>query len=263
LTVSLIAAGAAAAGAAGRAHYEKRYGYWAPSFAATSCGGSDTVKQRIHIRGKRFRLVDPRVGERVGDGTWYPPTPDPSTDYNDFDNMVRVERARLSRDRRGRFVRVTVRGLPERCNSESTGCDQGLALCPRADWGWEIEVPITVRYRKRIPTTISCSNRSGTYVWPRRGPSHCMLFAHNLAIHAYQFDLHNIHWRHWGAREATASAVTVYVGMGVTVRRRVRLRAGRPRTVCGHYAYTRLQVTFTEDGSTYLLRPPACHRALR
>jgi hypothetical protein len=177
--------------------------------------------------------------------------------------MVRVERAQLSRDRRGRFVRVTVRGLPERCNSQSAGCDPMLELCPAPDWGWEIEVPVSGRYRKRVATTFSCANRSWTDVWPRKRPSHCMLFAHNMGIHAYQYDLQNIHWRHWGARRATGSAVTVYVGMGTTVRTPVKLRAGRPRTTCGHYAYTRLRVAASDGRWVVHLRPPACHRALR
>src|SRR3954452_9099671 len=72
--LALTAVGASAVDAAGRAHYETRYAGWSPSFAASTCGGSDTVTRRIHARGKSFRVVDPSVGDRVTDGTWYPPT---------------------------------------------------------------------------------------------------------------------------------------------------------------------------------------------
>ena len=154
LAVLLIAAGATATAVADRAHYETREVDRSLSFAASNCGGSDTVKQRVRVRGKSFRLVDPRVGERLSDGRWYPPDANPSMADDDLYPVVRVERAGLSRDRQGRFVRVTVRGLPERCDSEVTGCDQAsqVQLCPRPEWGWRIEVPITLRYRKRIPT---------------------------------------------------------------------------------------------------------------
>src|SRR5436190_10272746 len=111
--LALAAVAGSASDAAGRAHYETRYIDWSPLFGADRCGDSDTVVQRIHVHGKAFRLFDVGAGDRVADGTWFPPSPDPSTDYNDSDDMVSVEGARLSGDRHGRYVRVTVRGLTE------------------------------------------------------------------------------------------------------------------------------------------------------
>ena len=261
LALVLVLVCAGAGDAAGKAHYETRYADWLPSVAASSCAASSTVERRIHAHGSRFRLSDPRVGERVADGTWRPPNPDPSVDYDDSEDIVEVDRARLLRDRHGLFARVTVRGLPDRCNSQSNGCDPSVTLCPSPEWGWRIDVPITVRYRKRIPTTISCANRSATHMWPRKKPSHCTIYGHNQPIHAYQFDFHSIRWRHWGARTATAGAVDVYFGMGVTIRTPANLTASRPRTTCGHYAYTRLHVA-QSNGFRGTLRPPACDRPL-
>jgi hypothetical protein len=113
----------------------------------------------------------------------------------------------------------------------------------------------------RAPTTISCAD-DWTWAVPRRRPHRCTLFAHNQPIHAYEFDLRRIRWRHWGSRRASAEAVSVHCCMGGTTRTPAKLRAYRRRAQCGHRAYTRLRVAFS-DGSKTVLRPPACRRRLR
>src|SRR3954454_9691561 len=63
-------------------------------------------------------------------------------------------------------------------------------------------------------TTITCAASSTGYQWlmPFRRPSRCMVFEHNEAIHAYEIDLHRLHWRGWGGGLTKASAINVYVG---------------------------------------------------
>jgi hypothetical protein len=87
------------------------------------------------------------------------------------------------------------------------------------------------------------------------------VFVHNQPIHAYEINLQRIRWRHWGARSATAKAVSVYCFMRGTQRTPVRVRAFRRLTRCGHRAYTRLHVRFP-DGVTERLRPAACRTRL-
>ena len=112
----------------------------------------------------------------------------------------------------------------------------------------------------QAPTTISCAN-DWTCAVPRQRPDRCTVFSHNQPIHAYEIDLRRIRWRNWGSRSASATAVSVYCCMGGTTRTPAKLRAYRRRAKCGHRAYTRLRVVYS-DGSKTVLRPPACHRRL-
>lgn len=109
-------------------------------------------------------------------------------------------------------------------------------------------------------STISCASKTWSWMNPRDRPGHCVIFAHNQPIHAYEFDLHKIHWHRWGHLSTTGTADAVYVGMGQTDHAAVRLWAYRRRTACGHRAYTRLRVRFKRDGSVSTLRPPACRK---
>jgi hypothetical protein len=123
------------------------------------------------------------------------------------------------------------------------------------------QTPAAATAAARPPATISCANKAWTYAIPRKRPSRCIVFTDNRPDHADEFDLRGIHWHHWGARHATASATSVYCCMGGTIRRHVKLLAARRADKCGHRAYTRLRVTF-RDGTRAHLRPPACRRRL-
>jgi hypothetical protein len=79
-------------------------------------------------------------------------------------------------------------------------------------------------------------------------PRACVEFKGNKPCHCTEANLVRIHWRHWGARAARATATFRFCATGTCVHRRAHLIAFRKRFTCHVPVYTRLRLFVAAHG---------------
>jgi hypothetical protein len=103
----------------------------------------------------------------------------------------------------------------------------------------------------RLPCAVYDTNigEYGAFVFRlKTKPRACVEYQGNQPCHCTEANLVRIHWRHWGAPVARATATFRFCATGTCVRRRAHLIAFRKRFPCHLPVYTRLRLFVAARG---------------